>query len=71
MATVLVLGGGGREHALVVGLHRSSKVKKVIAVPGNAGIAQEPGVQCYSDVSPTDDVSVWYKTKFCSLQFLF
>ncbi len=37
---VLVVGGGGREHALVWKLSKSKKVKKIFAAPGNPGIAQ-------------------------------
>ena len=42
---VLVVGSGGREHALAWQAARSSEVEKVYVAPGNAGTAGEPGVE--------------------------
>ncbi len=39
---VLVIGGGGREHALAWKLAQSSRVSEVVVAPGNAGTAIEP-----------------------------
>ena len=41
---ILVIGGGGREHAIVWKLVRSASVERVWCAPGNAGIATE--VEC-------------------------
>jgi phosphoribosylamine--glycine ligase len=38
---ILVIGGGGREHALVWKLRQSPRVTQVICAPGNGGIAEE------------------------------
>ena len=41
---ILVIGGGGREHALAWKLAQSPRVAKVFVAPGNAGTAREPGL---------------------------
>ncbi len=47
--TVLIIGSGGREHALAECFARSRGVNKVVVAPGNAGIAlQYPCVPLYS-----------------------
>ena len=42
---LLVVGGGGREHALAWKLAMSPRVRKVFVAPGNAGTATEPGLE--------------------------
>ncbi len=41
---VLVIGSGGREHALAWKIAQSPKVRQVLVAPGNAGTALEPGI---------------------------
>ena len=42
---ILVIGGGGREHALAWKLAQSPRVSKVYVAPGNSGTAREDGLQ--------------------------
>ncbi|NOU00446.1 MAG: phosphoribosylamine--glycine ligase [Gallionella sp.] len=42
---ILVIGGGGREHALAWRLAQNVKVQKVYVAPGNAGTALEDGLE--------------------------
>ncbi len=42
---LLVIGGGGREHAIAWKLAQSPRVQKVLVAPGNGGTAREPGVE--------------------------
>ncbi|HEX5304892.1 MAG TPA: phosphoribosylamine--glycine ligase [Dyella sp.] len=50
---VLVIGNGGREHALAWKLKQSPRVDEVIVAPGNAGTARERGVR-NADVAAND-----------------
>ena len=59
MARVLVIGAGGREHALVRCLLRSRQKPDVICAPGNPGIARDK-VECH-DVR-VDDVEAIVRT---------
>ncbi len=49
---VLVVGAGGREHALAWKIARSPRVERVLAAPGSAGMARE--ATCFPDVSEED-----------------
>ncbi len=48
---ILVVGGGGREHALAWKLAGEPGVNEVIVAPGSAGIAEEPRVSVVADVA--------------------
>ncbi len=56
MPKVLVVGGGGREHALARALLRSPQQPEVLAVPGSAGMARD-GVTCL-DIDVADNNAV-------------
>jgi phosphoribosylamine---glycine ligase len=54
---ILVIGGGGREHALVWKIAQSPAVRKIYCAPGNAGIAKQAECLPFSaeDVNPLAD----------------
>lgn len=54
---ILVVGGGGREHALAWKLAAEPGANEVIVAPGSAGIATEPRVRCIA-VDPLDGDAV-------------
>ncbi len=57
-ARVLVLGGGGREHALVWSISREAAVEAVLVAPGGDAIAAEPKARCFPGVSALDPAAV-------------
>ena len=52
---ILVVGSGGREHALVLQLRKSSRVREIFCAPGNGGIERD--ARCIA-VSPLDNDSL-------------
>ena len=57
-ARLLVLGSGGREHALVWSLAREAAVEAVLVAPGSDAIGDEPKAHCFPEVSATDPAAV-------------
>jgi phosphoribosylamine---glycine ligase len=53
---VLVVGGGGREHALAWKIARSPRVERVLAAPGSDGMAREAA--CFPTVAATDAAGI-------------
>ncbi len=53
---ILILGGGGREHAIVKALARSPQAPKLFCAPGNPGIATD--ATCLPDLDPGDVAAV-------------
>jgi phosphoribosylamine--glycine ligase/phosphoribosylformylglycinamidine cyclo-ligase len=51
---ILILGAGGREHALAWKLAQSPILDHVYVCPGNAGTSQEPKTSNLEDISPDD-----------------
>lgn len=49
---VLVIGGGGREHAIIWKLRQNKDINKIFAIPGNAGISEI--AECFNNISVMD-----------------
>ena len=69
MAKVLVIGGGGREHALAWKFAQSPQVEKVYAAPGNPGMAAV--AECVAiGVLEFDKLIAFVKEKAIDLTFV-
>jgi phosphoribosylamine--glycine ligase len=55
---ILVVGGGGREHALAWKLAAEPGVNEVVVAPGSDAIAREPRVRRAPGVDPLDPVAI-------------
>lgn len=67
---VLIVGGGGREHAIAVSMKKSKKIEKIYCVPGNAGIAQLAECEPSIGVMEFDKVVAYAKEKAVDMVFV-
>lgn len=67
---VLIVGGGGREHAIAVSMKKSSRLEKLYCVPGNAGIAQIAECEPSIGVMEFDKIVAYAKEKQVDLVFV-
>lgn len=67
---VLIIGGGGREHAIAVSMRKSKKVDELYCVPGNAGIAEIAECESGIGVMEFDKIVAYAKEKQVDLVFV-
>ena len=67
---VLIVGGGGREHAIAVSMKKSDRVEKLYCVPGNAGIAQIAECEPSIGVMEFDKIIGYAEEKAVDLVFV-
>lgn len=67
---VLIIGGGGREHAIAVSMKKSKRVDKLYCVPGNAGIAQIAECEPSIGVMEFDKIAAYAEEKKVDLVFV-
>lgn len=65
-ARILVVGGGGREHALVWKLAGEPGVDEIVVAPGSAAIGREPRVRCLPNADALDPGAVVAAARGCS-----
>lgn len=67
---VLIVGGGGREHAIAVSMKKSKRVDALYCVPGNAGIAQIAECEPSIGVMEFDKIIAYAREKEVDLVFV-
>lgn len=67
---VLIVGSGGREHAIAVSMKKSSRVDQIYCVPGNAGIAQVAECEPSIGVMEFDKIISYAREKAVDLVFV-
>lgn len=67
---VLIIGGGGREHAIAVSMKKNRRVDKLYCVPGNAGIAEIAECEPSIGVMEFDKIVAYAKEKQVDLVFV-
>lgn len=67
---VLIVGGGGREHAIAVSMKKSKRVDQIYCVPGNAGIAQIAECEPSIGVMEFDKIIAYARQKAVDLVFV-
>lgn len=67
---VLIVGGGGREHAIAVSMKKSRRLEELYCVPGNAGIAQIAECEPSIGVMEFDKIAAYAKEKQVDLVFV-
>ncbi len=67
---VLIVGGGGREHAIAVAMKKSKRVDQIYCVPGNAGIAEVAECDPSVGVMEFDKIVAYAREKAVDLVFV-
>ena len=67
---VLIVGGGGREHAIAMCMKKSARVERLYCVPGNAGIAQIAECEPSIGVMEFEKIVAYAKEKAVDLVFV-
>ena len=67
---VLIVGSGGREHAIATSMKKSKRVDKLYCVPGNAGISQIAECDPSIGVMEFDKIIAYAKEKAVDLVFV-